>query len=257
MLKIIPLPALKDNYIWLIIHTNSHHCLIIDPGAAKPVLTALAHHALQPLGILLTHHHADHVQGVAEILEHFAMPVFGPERDNIPSVTHSLQDQTPLSFSEMSLSLQTLAIPGHTLGHMAYYGAGRLFSGDTLFTGGCGRVFEGTPTQMYHSLQKLAQLPSDTLVYCGHEYTLQNLQFAQRVEPHNSAITERVLSARAAQAQQIPTVPAPLSLELQTNPFLRCDQPTVREAAIQHAGKSLSTAEEVFATIRAWKNSAT
>ncbi len=259
MLNIMPVPALKDNYIWLIIHPSTAQCLIVDPGAAAPVITALRAHKLTPIGILLTHHHYDHTDGVTELLIDYPIQVYGAATEQIPTVTYPLQGGETLEFPEMALQLAVLSIPGHTRGHLAYYGAdvgscGAVFCGDTLFTVACGRVFEGTMAQMYDSLQRLAALPLDTQVYCGHEYTAANLPFALAVEPNNTRLQQRVEETQALIAKGLPTVPSTLALEKATNPFLRCEHEGVRLAAERQCGNRLSTPEEVFAVLREWKN---
>lgn len=255
MLTIKPIPALKDNYIWLIIHSPSATCLLVDPGEAAPALAALTRQSLKLVGILLTHHHYDHTNGVADLLMVNQVPVYGSALEQIPTVDHPLNGGETLEFPEMALSLQVLSIPGHTLGHLAYYGAGALFCGDTLFTAACGRVFEGTMQQMYRSLQRLAALPADTKVYCGHEYTAANLPFALAVEPDNPQLQRRVADTNQLAAQGLPTVPSTLALEMATNPFLRCDQADVKLAAEQYCGSRLEHPHEVFAVLREWKNS--
>lgn len=254
MLTIIPIPALKDNYIWLIIHAASAQCLLVDPGDAKPALDAIQTRNLTPSGILLTHHHYDHTGGVAGFLEHYSVPVYGSAVENIPTVTHPLHGGETLTIDALALTLNVLSIPGHTRGHLAYYGAGALFSGDTLFTVACGRVFEGTMSQMYASLQRLADLPDDTLIYCGHEYTAANLPFACAVEPDNPRLQQRVVETRQLTAQGLPTVPSTLALEKATNPFLRCEEANVRLAAERHCGSRLVEPVQVFEVLREWKN---
>ncbi len=254
MLRVLPVPAFKDNYIWLIIHNSSPSCLIIDPGEAQPVLAILQEQSLQPTGILLTHHHWDHVNGVAELQQHYSLRVFGPAQETIETVTDPVQAGDNLTWPGWDLELRVMAIPGHTRGHVAYTGDGMLFCGDTLFTGGCGRLFEGTAEQMYHSLQALAGLPEETSVYCGHEYTEANLRFAQAVEPDNQDLLLRIKQTAMLRAQQLPTVPSSLALEKQTNPFLRCHLDSVRQAAEKHAATSLHDPVAVFRTIRAWKD---
>lgn len=254
MHKILPIPALKDNYIWTIIHINTQQCMIVDPGEASIVLEILTQLKLQLEGILVTHHHWDHTQGIPDILKHFQVPVFGPNNPQIPGLTHPLKEGDHVIHAPMQLDLNVLEIPGHTLDHIAYYGHKVVFTGDTLFTGGCGRVFEGTPPQMYRSLQKLKSLPEETLVYCGHEYTLSNMKFAQAVEPSNFAIQNRLATTTGLRDHGKPTVPASLGVEKQTNPFLRCDLESVKHAAESHSGSFLEESEAVFAQIRAWKN---
>ncbi|HVV67869.1 MAG TPA: hydroxyacylglutathione hydrolase [Gammaproteobacteria bacterium] len=255
MLKILPIPAFKDNYIWLIIHTSTDQCLIVDPGEAPPVLSSLREYRLTPVAIFLTHHHYDHVNGVAELLTHYPVPVFGPAAENIPQVTHPLSGNETLTLKEMDLEVSVLPIPGHTRAHIAYYLGNHVFCGDTLFTAGCGRLFEGTAVQMFHSLSHLKALPDETLVYCGHEYTGQNLQFAITVEPHNPDVMARISATNLKRQQNLPTVPATLALEKLTNPFLRCQEASVRAAAEAYAQISLSTPEAVFRTLRTWKDS--
>lgn len=254
MIQVNPVPAFKDNYIWLIGHTDSRRVAIVDPGDAHPVLDALQRQSLTPCALLLTHHHRDHVGGVAELLRHFAIPVYGPAHEPVPGMTHPLREGDSVALPEIGLTLSVLDVPGHTRGAIAYYGHGCLFCGDTLFTAGCGYLFEGTPPQMYHSLGKLAALAPETRVYCGHEYTLDNLSFARVVEPHNADISARITEATHLRARNLPTVPAPLELELRTNPFLRCHIPAVIAAAERHAGRPLPTPSEVFAVVRRWKD---
>ena len=254
MIQVNPVPAFKDNYIWLIGHTDSRRVAMVDPGDARPVLDALQRQSLTPCAILLTHHHRDHVGGVTELLRHFDIPVYGPAHEPVPTITHPLREGDRVTLPEICLTLSVLDVPGHTRGAIAYYGHGCLFCGDTLFTAGCGYLFEGTPPQMYHSLGKLAALAPETQVYCGHEYTLDNLSFARVVEPHNADIRARITEATRLRARNLPTVPAPLELELRTNPFLRCRTPVVTAAAENYAGRPLSTSAEVFAVVRRWKD---
>lgn len=256
MLNILPISALKDNYIWLVINTHTSQCLIVDPGDAKPVLQALKTHSLKPIGILLTHRHADHTNGVAELVENHTMPVFGSAEEAVPQITDPLVGGETVLISPINLCFQVLAIPGHTHEHLAYTDAksGVLFCGDTLFTGGCGRVFEGTMEEMYHSLQRLSILPDSTQIYCGHEYTAANLTFALTVEPKNEELQQRIKKTDLLRQEGLPTVPSTLALEKATNPFLRCQKKSVKQSAEQHSGKKLSTPEEVFAVLREWKN---
>ncbi len=257
MLKTIPIPAFRDNYIWLIIHTSSQLCLIIDPGEAEPVIATINELNLKPAAILLTHHHYDHIDGVAGLLKQYPhpVPVLGPAADHISSVTQPLVGDEVRQMESMGLDLSIISIPGHTRGHIAYYLAGMLFCGDTLFTGGCGRIFEGTAEQMYHSLQRLTALPDDTLIYCGHEYTAANLQFALTVEPDNPALASRISTTQQLRQQNLPTVPANLALERLTNPFLRCHEFPIKNAAEAYAQISLPRPEDVFRVIRLWKDS--
>jgi hydroxyacylglutathione hydrolase len=252
MLNIYPVRAFKDNYIW-VIH-NHHFAAIVDPGDASPVLAYLRQYNLQPIAILNTHHHHDHIGGNKPLQQLFNLPVYGPASENIPGMTHRLKEGDSVHLTALSLNLAIIDIPGHTAGHIAYYGANLLFCGDTLFACGCGRVFEGTPQQMYTSLQKLANLPADTLIYCTHEYTLANVRFARIVEDDNPALTQRAAEVEIQRLQELPTLPSTLATEKATNPFLRCDQPTLIKTASQHAGRMLLDPVSVFSEIRQWKD---
>ncbi len=254
MPQIIPLPALKDNYIWLLKNKASDHVAIIDPSEAKPVLNLIESEGLIPIAILITHHHWDHVGGIAEITEKYNIPVYTPKTESVAGSTNPVGEADIVSLPELNLELNILDVPGHTSGAVAYYAEGMVFSGDTLFTAGCGRMFEGTAPQMHASLSKFKTLPNDTLLYCGHEYTVANLQFAASVEPENKAIQERLCQAKQLRDKNLPTIPATLAIEKETNPFLRCEQTSVINAASQHAGKKLDKSHEVFAAIRHWKD---
>ncbi|MDX1655355.1 MAG: hydroxyacylglutathione hydrolase [Candidatus Competibacteraceae bacterium] len=256
MLKVTPVGAFKDNYIWLIRDKAQRYTAIVDPGDAAPVLRALEVEDLTPAAILITHHHADHVGGVSRLKENFPdLPVFGPAGESIPAIDHRLREGDEIEVPRLGSKFRVLDVPGHTAGHIAYYGEGALFCGDTVFAGGCGRLFEGTPQQMHRSLSKLAALPGDTLVYCAHEYTLDNLAFALWVEPDNPDLKARQRQAKDLRAREVPTVPSRLAEELRTNPFFRFDEPTVVNAASQHAGRELAPGAAVFAEVRHWKDS--
>ncbi len=254
MLEIHPVPAFDDNYIWLIGSTDSKHVAIVDPGDADPVLEALQRHGLTPIAVLVTHHHGDHTGGVAELAEQFHIPVYGPAHERIPALTHPLVEGDEVELTALGLRLRVIDTPGHTRGHICYTGHGALFCGDTLFTAGCGRLFEGTPAQMHGSLTKLGALPEDTLVYCAHEYTTANLGFARVVEPDNPDIIARSAEVEVRRAHDEPTVPATLAMEKRTNPFLRTAIPAVVAAAERFAGHPLADGVEVFATVRHWKD---
>jgi hydroxyacylglutathione hydrolase len=253
-ITMIPVPAFKDNYMWLLYHATSHHAVVIDPGEAKPIIQELRQRNLELSAILVTHHHWDHTQGIEELLQYRKTPVYGPALDNIPFCNRRLQGDDIIHLPELDLSFSVMEIPGHTRGHIAYYGASSVFTGDTLFTGGCGRLFEGTAEQMYHSLNKIAALPAETFVFCGHEYTEQNLLFAKHVEPHNEYLENRIQKTLKLRAANRPTVPASLRLELQTNPFLRCHLPSVQQSVEKHCGRTLTNPIEVFAELRLWKD---
>jgi len=252
-----PVSAFSDNYIWLIpaksLATPDEQVLIVDPGAAAPVLNYLQAHSLKPLGILITHHHYDHVDGIDALLQHYDMPVYGPAASAIAGIDHPLKAGDRIAPAK-DLVLDVMATPGHTRDHLAYFGNGMLFCGDTLFAGGCGRLFEGTAAQLYASLQKLGRLPAATQVFCAHEYTLANLQFASILEPDNEALQQRLAATIELRQQKITTLPSTLALELATNPFLRCHVTAVHQAAEIFAKRPLSTPESVFATIRYWKD---
>jgi hydroxyacylglutathione hydrolase len=255
-LRVHPVPAFSDNYIWLIeCPAFPKRIVAVDPGDAVPVIAALKSHGASLAAILLTHHHPDHIGGVGELTRHWpAAAVVGPDDTRIEQRTRTVHDGERCEMADLGLGFEILAIPGHTLSHIAFWGHGALFCGDTLFSAGCGRMFEGTPMQMNSSLGRLAALPPQTAVYCGHEYTAANLKFALTVEPANTAAgeyRERVVHLRKAGN---PTLPSTLALEIQVNPFLRCDTPTVSAAAAQHAGQPLRDATEVFAVLRAWKD---
>jgi len=254
MFDVIPVQALSDNYIWLIKNKASQHVAIVDPGDAAPVIHTIQSKNLIPVAILITHHHWDHTNGIDALINHYAIPVYGPAAESIKYKTQGLIEGQQLEIDELGLCLDILDVPGHTAGAITYHGHGLIFSGDTLFTAGCGRLFEGTAEQMYTSLNKFKALPVDALLYCGHEYTCANLKFAQCVEPKNPKIAKRLQTALACRQRQQPTVPAPLSIELETNPFLRCEQDSVIEAASKQVNRSCQPGVEVFAVIREWKD---
>lgn len=253
MTTVFPVPALNDNYVWVI--TDDHgHCAVVDPGEAAPVVEALRARNLTLDAILVTHHHPDHQGGVGGVLKYAEVPVYGPAAESIRHRTHALREGDVVRLDTLDLELGVLETPGHTAGHISLYGHGLLFSGDTLFAGGCGRLFEGTPEQMMQSLSKLTELPADTNVYAGHEYTLANLRFAHRVEPDNDALSERLEAVQALRARGECTMPSTLEEELRTNPFLRSGVDAVRRNAEHYADKRLSSPVDVFATVRAWKD---
>ena len=252
MILIKPIPILSDNYVWVMVNTLQRCALVVDPGDARPVIDYLSHHDLTLSAVFITHHHGDHTQGLFDLLEHHAVPVFGSTR-KIRHITHQVSAPQTI-FLESFPVFQILDIPGHTLDHIAYYSEEILFCGDTLFSGGCGRIFEGTPKQMYASLQKIAALPDDTLIYCAHEYTLKNLLFARLVEPGNTTIQQRLEHVRLLIQKNKPSLPSCLIDEKEINPFLRCTSPEVIQQVEHHAGRHLSNAIEVFTELRAWKN---
>jgi len=256
MITVTPLPAFDDNYLWLL-HRDGL-AAVVDPGDGEVVLAALRERGLRLTAILITHHHADHIGGLAALRRVWDVPVYGPraESGKIPGLTRLLDDGDQVALPELDVSFEVLAVPGHTLGHIAYHEAAQklLFCGDTLFVGGCGRLFEGTPQQMYTSLQRLSALPGDTAVYCAHEYTLSNLDFAHSAEPGNAALGSEIERVRELRARAQPSVPSTVQRERQFNPFLRCSQPPLTESASAHAGKPLHAPVEVFAALRRWKD---
>ncbi|MBB3104526.1 hydroxyacylglutathione hydrolase [Azomonas macrocytogenes] len=257
MLKIEAIPAFSDNYIWLLQDNLSQRCAAVDPGDAEPVLSWLnAHPDWQLTDILVTHHHQDHTGGVTRLKQETSARVAGPASEPIPARDLALTAGDLIEV--LGQPLKVFAVPGHTLGHIAYFhdspDAPFLFSGDTLFAGGCGRIFEGTPAQMLESLRQLAALPLSTMIYCAHEYTLSNLRFARAVEPQNKELAKRFEDVTQLRAKSRITLPSSLAEELATNPFLRCEEPAVRAAAIHLGVSAKASTEEIFAAIRAWKD---
>jgi hydroxyacylglutathione hydrolase len=252
MTTIIPIPAFADNYIWLV--RRGDMAVVVDPGDAAPVIEYLDRERIEPCAIINTHHHGDHVGGNRALLARWPVPVFGPASEQIPGRTHPLTEGDTVNIPEVGLTLSVLDIPGHTSGHIACYGHGMVFCGDTLFAAGCGRLFEGTPAQMVASLDKLANLAADTRIYCGHEYTVSNLRFALAVEPESAVLHSRLEREQAKRTRGEPTLPSTIAEERASNPFLRADDAAVRDAAVRHAGRRLPDRVSVFAELRAWKN---
>jgi hydroxyacylglutathione hydrolase len=255
MLEASPVRAFSDNYLWLIrAPRDGRSAVVVDPGDARPVQAALDEQGLALRAILVTHHHPDHVGGVAELAARHGALVFGPARGRMPCVHRPLDDDDEVSLAELGLEFRVMAVPGHTLDHIAYYGHGALFCGDTLFSAGCGRLFEGTAAQMLASLDRIASLPDQTRIFCAHEYTFANLRFAATVEPGNAEVLESLESVRVLRSRDAITLPSTLGRERRINPFLRCREPAVRAAAEAHAGAVLPDAVDVFAAVRAWKD---
>jgi hydroxyacylglutathione hydrolase len=258
-LTLTPLPAFDDNYLWLL--DNGREALVVDPGDAAPVAAALDARGLTLAGILLTHHHGDHVGGVDALRPRLQGPIYAPVNEKMPEPVQRLHGGDAVEL--LGLKFAVMDVPGHTAGHIAYFAADvpgsdpLLFCGDTLFSGGCGRLFEGTPAQMHASLQSLAALPPETRVCCAHEYTLSNLRFAREVDPANAALAAYTAWCEAERAAGRPTLPARIGTEVRINPFLRCTEAALREAARRHAPLKLPAAPspvDVFATLREWKN---
>ncbi|OQX38806.1 MAG: hydroxyacylglutathione hydrolase [Oceanospirillales bacterium LUC14_002_19_P2] len=258
MINVTGLPAFNDNYIWLLTDTDSRLCHVVDPGDGDIVLKACRDNNLELAGILITHHHGDHTGGIRTLLKHHDVPVYGPASENLPGLTHPLSENDTLLLH--GCTFRVIETPGHTAGHIAYFGepeqqAPILFCGDTLFAGGCGRLFEGTAEQMLASLTKLSALPDPTLIYCAHEYTLANLRFAQAVEAGNTALQQRIIAAEALRQSGESTVPSDMATERATNPFLRSGEATVKAAAEQFSGRTMTDDTDTFAAIRRWKDS--
>ncbi|MEP6608542.1 MAG: hydroxyacylglutathione hydrolase [Burkholderiaceae bacterium] len=254
-LIITPIPAFKDNYMWLL--TRGNEAAIVDPGDAEPVIRALEQQQLRLKAILATHHHADHVGGLVALKQRCpAAIVYGPARENVAQLDHRLAAGDKID--ALGARFEVIDIPGHTAGHIAFYASGlkppAVFCGDTLFACGCGRLFEGTPEQMLASLDALAALPAATRVYCGHEYTVANIRFALEVEPNNRELQTRAAMATAMRKRGEPTLPSTIALELETNPFMRCDVPAVRAAASGMSQGAGFARVSTFATIRSWKD---
>ena len=248
MTTITPIPAFQDNYIWLI--SNYQHAVVVDPGDAAPVIAYLKQHQLTLDAILVTHHHADHIGGIDKLARHYPCKIYAPLKEKYDFNHESVTDKQIIYLNNLQLSLEVLEVPGHTLGHVAYYGANALFCGDTLFGAGCGRLFEGTPAQMFSTLQKLAQLPANTQIYCAHEYTERNLQFALTIEPNNPALLSRIEQTHALRMTGKPSLPSSMAMELSTNPFLRCHSAEIaKRMGLQ--GRELL---EIFTAIRQARN---
>ncbi len=256
MLTITPIPAFSDNYIWALHDTSrGASAVVVDPGDAAPVEMFLKRNDLELSAILITHHHADHTGGVAALTANRAIPVFGPANERIAGVTQPLREGDAVSLPQMlDATLGVIELPGHTLGHIAYVSREFVFCGDTMFAAGCGRLFEGTPAQMYASLAKLASLAPDTRVYCTHEYTLSNLRFALVVDPDNESLQRRAFDEKEKRERNAPTLPSTIQLEKETNPFLRCHTDALLTSASRFLSQRVVDPVAAFAAIRTWKD---
>lgn len=258
MAIVYPVPAFQDNYHWIFHRQNSQTAFIVDPGDADPVIKALSDRNLIPAAILITHHHWDHTDGLDKLLEYYKdIPVYGPVTEKTPQITHPVKENSLVKLPD-GFVFKVIEVPGHTLDHIAYYSTSEtppmLFSGDSLFAGGCGRIFEGTARQMYESLSKMAALPAETQLFCAHEYTHSNLTFANAVEPDNENIKQRLQQVKRKRDQGLPTLPSTLADEISTNPFLRCDLTSTRHSAEQYHGSTLTDSAAVLGVIRHWKD---
>jgi hydroxyacylglutathione hydrolase len=251
MFNITAIPALQDNYIWAM--HDGKHTAVVDPGEAAPVLEFLNTHGLQLNAILCTHRHLDHIGGIAKLREVYNVPVYGRRHPNNPHITHDLREGDRIELGSLGIAFDIIEVPGHLDDHIAYLAPEILFCGDVLFGAGCGRNFEGTPAQLHHSLQRLAQLPDNTRVYCAHEYTAANLRFALACEPANLVLQQRIADTQQLRAANQITLPSTIALEKATNPFLRCTQPEIIRN-LQQRGLTDTTELGAFTAMREWKN---
>ena len=254
MLHVTGIPASYDNYIWLLARPGEARVTVIDPSNPEPVLSYLQQHQLVLDSILVTHHHRDHIGGLTALKAATGARVYGPVVEQVADCDVALAEGDEVLLPHLNQRLQVLAVPGHVREHIAFYGDGRLFCGDTLFLAGCGRIFTGTAAQLFASLQRLARLPPETAIYCSHEYTEANLRFACAVEPEHIGLTARAARVHALRAQGIPTVPGVLQEELATNPFLRCHEPALQAAVSHETGVPIQDSLGCFAALREWKN---
>lgn len=254
-MRAVALEAFSDNYIWAIHSPDTNAICIVDPGDAQPVIDYIESHNLTLETILITHHHNDHIGGVQTLKNRYHCSVYAPKYDNQSFSDRDLVEGDSVSILDDSYHFDVIEVPGHTMGHIAFYGDGVLFCGDTLFKAGCGRMFEGTPPVFHDSLQKLANLPKETKVYCAHEYTLANLKFAQSIEPNNAAIQQEIKHSQLLRKENKPTIPSTIAQELSYNPFLRCHLDTIVKAANEaDVDKTFSDPVRTFATIRQLKD---
>jgi hydroxyacylglutathione hydrolase len=251
--SVFPIKAFNDNYIWCL--RNQTHCTVVDPGDAAPVLAYCQDNQLALSAIIITHHHWDHTGGIDKLLAAFPnIPVYGPQNKDIKQITVRLSQGDDVELAQLGVEFSVLEVPGHTLDHIAYYGDIGLFCGDTLFSAGCGRLFEGTPQQMFLSLAKLTALPDDTAVYCTHEYTMANIAFAQAVEPKNQVLIDYKNWANEQRNNNTPTLPSNIKRELAVNPFLRCSSAELVTNVSQKMGTPFTSEQDTFASLRSWKD---
>jgi len=258
-MKVSMIKAFSDNYIWAISSNVGEKMALVDPGDANVCIEFIEQHQLQLSSILITHHHADHVGGINKLVDYckskqWPLTIYGPESENIPHCDVTLNESQTVILADLDLEFAVIDLPGHTSGHIAYLSQDNLFCGDTLFSGGCGRLFEGTPSQMLSSLEKLSALPERTHVYCAHEYTQANLNFALTVEPCNSELVFYYNQVLQLREEGIATIPTSVMLEKKINPFLRCDQPSLMTSASEFSGDEVNDKLEAFTIIRNWKD---
>lgn len=251
--SVTPIPAFTDNYIWAFYNQND--CVVVDPGDAQPVLTFCEQHKLSLVSVLITHHHPDHTGGLKALIDAFPdIVIYGPQSSRIPLINQHVEEGDAVRIAALNLAFNVIELPGHTLDHIAYEGHGGVLCGDTLFSAGCGRLFEGTPTQMLASLDKLKALPDSTLVWCTHEYTLANLAFAKAVEPDNHELNEYSAWADAQRANGKPTLPSDIGTQKAINPFLRVGETSVRRGVENNDNQNYTTELDTFAAVRRWKD---
>lgn len=253
-IRIKALPAFSDNYLWLLVNEQQATAAIVDPGSSAVCESFLEQENLELTAILITHHHWDHVGGIAQLTKHRQIPVFGPAAENIDGVNRPLAGGDHVKLPALGIEFEVLDLGGHTAGHIGYLADKVLFCGDTLFSAGCGRLFDGTAAQLHDSLARIQRLPGDTLIYCAHEYTLDNLKFAQAVEPDNPAILQRITEVSALRADKLPSLPVSLAMEQQYNPFLRTDQENIMQAVTAHSGQHIENSADCFKYLRMWKD---
>ena len=256
MYQVTPIPAFDDNYIWMLHNSNSKQAVVVDPGDASVVVTALEKQGKTLSAILITHHHSDHTGGVDALVEQYKVPVYGPHNCNYQGITVPLKDADKIIV--MGAEFEIKAIPGHTLDHICYFNnhsqQPQIFCGDTLFLAGCGRLFEGSMPQMLAAMEYFKTLPDETQVYCAHEYSLSNLAFAKAVEPNNLQLREAITRCKLLRENNQPTLPSSLAVERLINPFLRCEQQSVIDSAISINKANINSPLEVFTVLRNWKN---
>ncbi|ABV36598.1 Hydroxyacylglutathione hydrolase [Shewanella sediminis HAW-EB3] len=255
-ITVTPISAFDDNYIWVISQASHSFVYVVDPGDAEVVISHLEEHKQVLAGVLITHHHEDHTGGLERLIEYtdHEFDIFGPKNENIAHVTTPISTQTEVTLSKLTSKAKIISVPGHTLGHIAYLIESHLFCGDTLFSGGCGRIFEGTAEQMHHSLQAFAKLPLNTQVYCAHEYTLSNLKFALAVDTENEALAAHNTDCIAQRELGKPTLPSSIGQELSINPFLRCHTQAIQRSVSNHFEVNHSDNVTVFGLLRQWKD---